>query len=82
MVENRSEFESILMKDIVPSRTPNGTQNWYANHSFGFWDKKKGHGNSSDPNSIGNLWSILNQSLDKQESGTSLGQLARRLKVI
>ena len=69
------------MKDCAPFHTSKCNQNWSANQVFGVWDKEKCPGNSSELNLIKHLLSILKQSLDKQESATSPGQLARRPKV-
>ena len=69
------------MKDCALFHTSKCNQNWCANQVSGVWDKEKCPGNSPELNSIKHFLSILKQSLDKQESATSAGQLARRPNV-
>lgn len=78
LVQNMSE--AIFQQDGAPSHTALLTQNWPKNNIQHFWAKEEWPPNSPDLNPIENLWSIVQQALDKMTPATNRMDLIQKVK--
>ena len=71
---------AIFMQDGTPPHTAQKTQQWCRQHLPDFWERGVWPGNSPDLNPIENLWTIVQQEVDKMTPASSVGELAEQLK--
>ena len=71
---------AVVMQCGAPTQTAAATQQWCQRNLPAFWPKEEWPGNSPDLNPIENLWSFLQDKLDKLAPSTSIPSLTRNLK--
>ena len=72
--------KAIFMQDGAPAHTARRTQDWCRQNLPGFWEKQKWPGNSPDLNPIENIWSIVQDKIDRMKPAVNVDGLEKMLE--
>ena len=72
--------EAIFQQDGAPAHRAGKTQKWCRSHFDDFWAKDEWPGNSPDLSPIENLWSIVQEEMNKMAPATSEATLIRNVR--